>query len=264
MKNSKLPEVIYYKDELNDEFSTAIIDPIPIDENYDYGKNTFWWNFRRFFFYRVFAMPLAWIYLKVKYHHKIVNRGVTKAYQKGGFFIFGNHTNILCDPLVPTFVSWPKGVFVVVHPNNVSIPGIGLKMRLLGALPLPDNLAATKNFMNTMKMRVESKKSICIYPEAHIWPFYTKIRPFPDLSFRYPIQYKVPVFCFTNTYEKRRFSKNPRMVTYVDGPFFPDENLSSKEQRADLREKVYKAMCERSKNNTIELIKYIKAEDKHD
>ena len=100
-----------------------------------------------------------------------------------------------------------------------------------------------------------------IYPEAHIWPFYTKIRPFADSSFRYPIQYGCPVFCFTNTYQKRRFSKTPRIVTYVDGPFFPNENLDRKEKQADLRNRVYEAMCERSKMNNVELIKYVKATD---
>ena len=254
-------KVIYYEDELNDEFSTMKITPIPIDEHYDYGGNSFFWHFRRFLFYRLFAMPLAFLYLKLKYRHKIINRAVLKPWQKGAFFIYGNHTNILSDPLVPTFVSFPKSVFVVVHPNNVSIPHIGQKMRLLGALPLPDNFAAAKNFMRTMEMRVKAKCSVCIYPEAHIWPFYTKIRPFPDTSFKYPVQYKIPAFCFTNVYQKRRFSKNPRMITYVDGPFFADASLSAKEQRKALRDAVYEKMCQRSALNNVELIKYIKKTD---
>ncbi|MBR4323304.1 1-acyl-sn-glycerol-3-phosphate acyltransferase [Treponema sp.] len=254
-------KVIYYEDELNDEFSTMKITPIPIDEHYDYGGKSFFWHFRRFLFYRLFAMPLAFLYLKLKYRHKIINRAVLKPWQKGAFFIYGNHTNILSDPLVPTFVSFPKSVFVVVHPNNVSIPHIGQKMRLLGALPLPDNFAAAKNFMRTMEMRIKSKCSICIYPEAHIWPFYTKIRPFPDTSFKYPVQYKVPAFCFTNVYQKRHFSKNPRMITYVDGPFFADASLSAKEQRKALRDAVYEKMCQRSVLNNVELIKYIKKTD---
>lgn len=251
-------KIIYYTDELNDEFSTMKITPIPIDEHYDYGSNSVWWWLRRFFFYRVFAMPIAWCYLKLKYRHRVLNRAVMKPYRKGAYFIYGNHTNILCDPLVPTFACLPKGVFVVVHPNNVSIPHIGQKMRLLGALPLPDNFAAAKNFMHTMTMRIASKQAICIYPEAHIWPFYTKIRPFGDLSFKYPVQYKTPVFCFTNVYQKRRFSKTPRMLTYVDGPFFADETLPSKEQRKVLRDAVYEAMCARSSLNNVEVIQYIR------
>ena len=44
MKNKK---TIYYKDELNDEFSTAQITPITIDENYKYKHGKTWdtWSF---------------------------------------------------------------------------------------------------------------------------------------------------------------------------------------------------------------------------
>ena len=39
--DKNLPPVIYYSDELSDEFSTAQITPIKIDANYDYGNNSF-------------------------------------------------------------------------------------------------------------------------------------------------------------------------------------------------------------------------------
>ncbi|MBQ7619585.1 MAG: hypothetical protein IJS51_05585, partial [Treponema sp.] len=66
--------VIYYSDELNDEFSEMQIKAIPIDQNYDYGQSGLWWNIKRFFWYRIFSMPIAWLWLKLKYRHKIVNR----------------------------------------------------------------------------------------------------------------------------------------------------------------------------------------------
>ena len=69
--------------------------------------------------------------------------------------------------------------------------------------------------------------------------------------------FKKPVF----PPQKRRFSKNPKMVTYVDGPFFADENLSPKEKRRSLRNQVFETMCERSKLNEVELIKYEKLEN---
>lgn len=259
MKSKETP-VIYYTDELSNEFSGTPIDAIKIDKNYDYGNNSMWWRFRHFMFYRMFATPLAFLFLKLKYRQKFVNRSVTKKYQNKAFFIFGNHTNSIADAFIPTFTSWPKQAFLITNADNVSIKGMGQSTKFLGAMPLPGDSAAVKNFLDIIKLRVETKKSICIYPEAHIWPYYTKIRPFPDTSFRYPVSYKTPVFAFTNTYQKRKLSKNPQIVTYVDGPFFADEKLSIKEQRADLREKVYNAMCARSLNNNVELIKYIKKE----
>ena len=259
--DKKLPPIIYYSDELTDEFSTAQITPIKIDASYDYGNNSFGWRIKHFFWYRIVATPIAWFFLKFKYAHKIIGRKKIRPYKKGSFYIFGNHTNAIADALIPTFVSWPKHTYVIVHANNVSIPGMGQVTKYMGAIPLPDDMAATKNFLNTVKLRTETAKSLTIYPEAHIWPFCTWIRNFPDTSFRYPVQYKTPVFCFTNTYQKRRFSKNPRIVTYVDGPFYADESLSQKDKRAALRNMVYNAMVERSRMNNCELIKYIKKEE---
>lgn len=256
----KRPDTIYYKDELNDEFAGDSIQPRPIDERYWYGDNSFYFRIMRLFWYRIFAFPIAWAYLKLKYHHKIINRGVIAKYKKNSIFVFANHTNNIADALIPSMVSFPHSTFVVVNANNVSMPVLGKITPYLGALPLPDNMTATKNFMNTMKLRLQKNSSIMIYPEAHIWPFYTKIRPFTDLSFRYPIINNCPTFCFTNTYQKRKFSRTPRIVTYVDGPFFPDESLGKKEKQTDLRNRVYEKMVERSRNNNVEIIKYIKQE----
>lgn len=263
MKNKQ--QIIYYQDELNEEFSTAQITARPIDENYFYGNSSFWWKFKSKFWYRIIFFLPAMAILKFGYGNRIVNRKVLKKVPRNQtIFIFGNHTNFLADAFIPTKLSRPKKTYVIVHPNNVSMPVLGKITPYLGALPLPDNMAATRNFMEIVKLRAHENTSICIYPEAHIWPYYTKIRPFVDLSFRYPVQYKTPVFCFTNTYQKRKFSKKPKMITYVDGPFYADENLKEKEQRKQLRDMVYNTMVERSKLSNIEFIKYIKKEESND
>ena len=70
-----------------------------------------------------------------------------------------------------------------------------------------------KNFINAIETHLNRKHPITIYPEAHIWPYYTKIRPFRDVSFRYPIQYKKPTFCMTNTYQS--YGKNRDKVKIV-------------------------------------------------
>lgn len=254
----KEQKIIYYSDELNDEFSDGNIKTRIIDENYKYGDESFFWNLKRFFLYRFLAVPISWICIKIGYHHKIVNKKILRKVRGKNYYIYANHTNQMADPFIPAFVCSPSYIYVIVHANNVSIPVIGRAMTYLGAMPLPANMAATKNFLNTIKMRSENQYPIVIYPEAHIWPFYTKIRPFVDMSFRYPVQYKAPVYCFTNTYQKRKFSKRPKLVTYVDGPFYADENLSPKEQKTDLRNQVYNKMVERSQNSNIEMIKYIK------
>ena len=135
----------------------------------------------------------------------------------------------------------------------------GLKhlVEMLGAIPVPGNKEAMKHFIEAVTKRIKHRYCITIYPEAHIWPYYTKIRPFKEVSFEYPVKLKTPVFCFTNTYQKYGKKKNKiQIVTYIDGPFFADETLSNKEAKMKLRDEVYNCMVERSKNSNVEYIEY--------
>lgn len=249
---------IYYEDELNDEFSTAVITPRKIDGKYVYCHKGLRKKITHFFWYRIVAMPLAFLYTKIKFHHKIVGAEKMKSARGAGCFMYGNHTQIIGDPLIPNMINKSRDKYVIVHPNNVSIPVIGRITPSLGALPLPDDRAAGKNFAAAIERRLSEGAAIVIYPEAHIWPYYTKIRPFSDSSFYYPIKYSVPVYAFTNVYKKRRLSRRPNIITYVDGPFAPDESLPLPERRRQLRDEVYSAMCARAQTSDCEYIRYIK------
>ena len=74
-----------------------------------------------------------------------------------------------------------------------------------------------------------------IYPEAHIWPYYTKIRPFKNVSFAYPVNLEKPVYCMTNTYQSYGKKKDKiKIINYIDGPFYANKELSTKEQKRKL------------------------------
>lgn len=51
------------------------------------------------------------------------------------------------------------------------------------------------------------------------------------------------------------------MISYIDGPFYPNKELKPKEAQEELRNKVYEKMLERSKNSNVEVIQYIKKEN---
>lgn len=251
-------KVIYYKDELNDEFSLATITAKKIDGNYKYEHHSFFKKFTHFFWYRIVATPIAFIYTKLVFHHKVINKKLFKPFKKKGYFVYGNHTQDIGDAFIPNVINFPKTNYIIVHPNNVSMPVLGKITPSLGALPLPDDLVAYKNFIKAVENKIKENHAVVIYPEAHIWPFYTKIRPFVDKSFHYPVQYDVPAFCFTNTYQKRKHSKKPKIVTYIDGPFYPNKDLPLNLRKKDLRDRIYNCMCERSKNSNVVWIEYKK------
>lgn len=121
---------------------------------------------------------------------------------------------------------------------------------------------AGTNGLSCIESRIRQNSAIMIYPEAHIWPYYTKIRDFPYPSFEYACRLNKPIFVLTNCYQKRRFSKKPKILTFVDGPFYPNPDLSKKEAAKELREIAYHTMCHRAaEHSTYEYIRYIKEEE---
>ena len=202
-------------------------------------------------------MPIKIGYSKIKFRLKYIGREKLKKYKNTGYFIYANHTQPFADTFIPSVANYPKRNFLIVNPANVSIKYAGHIIEMLGAIPTPDDKTAAKNFLQTIEKRIKQKYSVTIYPEAHIWPYYTKIRPFKDVSFKYPVELNVPVFSLTNTYQS--YGKNKiKIVSYIDGPFFAKNELNKKEKQKDLRNIVYETMQERSKNSNVEYIKYVK------
>ncbi len=259
MKDNDMDDkkIIYYQDELNDDFAQSKIEPVKIDGNYKYIRKNPIWNITAFLLYRVIATTSAFVYTKLKFNMKIVNKKVLKKCKNQGYFVYLNHTQEILDTLIPTLATFPKRVYIIAHPNNVSIKGLKTANKMLGALPIPGDLESSKNFLNAIQTYIKKKKVIAIYPEAHVWPYYTKIRNFKEVSFRYPVKLDTPVFSVTCTYSEKK-NKKPKITIYVDEPFYPNKNKSQKDAEKILRDEVYNKMVERSKNSTFEYIKYVK------
>lgn len=255
---SEKKEIRYYKDELEDDFATMEnIKIVNVDEKYKFIHKNPIWNIASIITQNVLSMPIKYLYAKIKFNIKYIGKEKLKKARKEGYFIYANHTQVFADTFIPSLANYPKRNFFIVDPANISMPGLKLLVRLLGAYPLPSNFKAYKNFLTAIKKTIEKKHSITIYPEAHIWPYYTKIRNFKAVSFKYPVELNTDVFCLTNTYHKRKNGKI-QIISYIDGPFTANSNLPKKEAQQDLRNRVYNQMVERSKNSDYEKIIYKK------
>lgn len=253
----KLQKVYYYEDEVNDDFAGTDIKRRPLPENYQYLNTGFWQKLRRFFVYYCIVRPIAVFYNKVIKRVKYVDRQKLKGHKKEGAFIYGNHTSMMIDAFNPSYLARPRPADVVVNADASSIKGIGWLIKSVGGLPIPEGFHAMSRFNAALAEAYKRKHWIAIYPEAHIWHYYTGIRPFPATSFIYPVKQNSVVFSYTMTYQKRKHSRRPKRVVYIDGPFYPDSSLPPKAAAKKLRDEVYSAMCERAKLNTCEYIKYI-------
>ena len=261
-KKSFPVKTVYYDDENKDEFSTANIKAKKIDRNYVFISPSPFWKLARFFAYRVFAMPIAFLYSKLVLGQRVKNRRILRSFRKKGYFLYVNHTQQIGDAFLPNIALFPKSVYMIVHPDNVSMKVLGKITPYLGAIPTPTTISAMRNFRNAVEKRILEGHTVTVYPEAHIWPYHVGIRNFPSTSFTFPCDFDEPSFVMTNTYKKRKLFKKPRVVSYIDGPFYPNLTLPKHERAEELRGRIYNKMKERSSLSDCEYIRYLPREHK--
>ncbi|MCI8590533.1 MAG: 1-acyl-sn-glycerol-3-phosphate acyltransferase [Clostridiales bacterium] len=210
--------------------------------------------------YRAVATPIGWIYSRVFHGVRVKNRSVILKL-RGGCFLYGNHTQNVIDAFLPTIAAFPKRCDVITARDAVSLPVIKHVVPALGGVPLPETYKDVRSFMDSIRRRLKRGHAIAIYPEAHIWPYYNKIRPFSEAAFTYPYRFGVPAVPFTVTYHKRKIlSFLPPVVTVVIGePVFPNAALGKKEAMKQMRDEVYEQMCAAAEDSYAH-IQYVKKE----
>lgn len=253
----KLQKVYYYSDEVNDDFAGTNITRKELPPDYEYLNKGFWRRFLRGIIYHGIVRAATLIYTKLIKRVRYAGKKKLKGYKKRGAFIYGNHTAMMLDAVNPTHLAFPRSADVIINADAVSIKGIGWLVKLIGGIPIPEGFHAMARFNSALGEAIEKRHWIAVYPEAHIWHYYTKIRPFAATSFIYPVKFGVPAFSYTMTYQKRRHSRYPRRVVYIDGPFFADPTLPPKVAAKKLRDEIYSAMCARAEISNCEYIRYI-------
>lgn len=263
MHKNKEKQIIYYTDELNDDFGGKVEKQKVIDSNFKFiHKNIFWRFFECIAFYPI-VVPVFWFYTRVIRGIKFVNKKNIKKVKGKNYFLFGNHTGFY-DGFIPNLISLPKRTKIIVSPHAVSIRGIKNFIQMLGAYPLPTGLNGMHKFVEGINYYNKHDWNITIYPEAHIWPYYTKIRPFKDNSFGYPVSTNSPVFAFCTTFSKPtglfKKARKANIKVYISEPFYPNLDVPKKQAQKELRDKVYNFMTETAaKYSDYEVITYLPA-----
>lgn len=259
----KKTKTIYWSDELNDDFNRfdKVEDNPPLPENYAYiHKNVFHRMWDAFLYYAI-AKPILGGYCffhGIRYKNK---RNLKRLHGKGAF-IYSNHVSISDVFKFQSYIIGRKRVNIIGYSNASSIPLAKSLVKSLGYLPIPTE-KDTNNLLNlkdAVHFYVKNRKQyVLIYPEAHIWPFYTKIRDFKSVSFYYPAEAMAPIIPAVTVFRKVWYSKKPRQTVIFGRPIFPDPSLTTIENRDYLCEECKRQMIHLS--NTIkqkEYIKYIK------
>lgn len=260
MKKEK--RVIYYTDESSDDFAGTNISARQIDGSYKYVRRGIIYRVCSFILYYLIALPIVWFIERAVMRVRFVNKKALRACRGKPVFLYGNHTGWY-DAFTPCLISAPRRNSTVVSPDAVSIKGLRTVVAMLGGIPVPTSLRAMRNFSEAIEYH-HKNTNITVYPEAHIWPFYTGVRSFPDTSFAYPVRLGSPVFAFFTAYtEPRGFLsafRRANATVYVSDAIYPDTSLPEREARRELCERVRAFMEEKSALSTYSAIEYIKRE----
>ncbi len=256
-----MERVLYYSSETSDDFAANGIEHKDLPPSYRFAFKNPIARAAAFFLYYLFGIPFGFLFQKIVFHEKIVGRKKLKPYRKTGYFLYGNHTRTAGDAYCPGAVAFPKKAYIIANADCMNIPGMRFMVKAFGAIPIPLSVGKMKEFVRAVETFEQEGRVITIYPEAHIWPYYTKIRPFSSVSFRYPAESGKPVFTFTTVYKKRKFGKRPKTVVYVDGPFFPKESSTVSEKKQELRDLCFEAMTARAALSDCEYVRYEKKPD---
>ena len=266
-KDWKKSKTIYWKDEINDDFDEVGLKRPSVPEGYKYKRTNPFNTFVSGILYHGIAKPFLGLYCLCK-GIKIKGKENLKKLHGKGAFIYCNHTAITDVFKFQALVFfWRRRVNIIGYPDTLSMPIVRNLARALGYLPLPlqGDVKNMINLMDAMKFYIEKKQFILIYPEAHIWPYYTKIRNFHSGSFNYPARLEAPVLPVVTTWRKSKLCKKPKQTLYILEPIFPDPEKTTAENKEYLYEETLRVMkkCAESVPQ-YEYIKYIKIENKEE
>ena len=100
----------------------------------------------------------------------------------------------------------------------------------------------------TDKILKDEKKFVGIYPEAALWPYYTKIRKFKPGAFHFAVKDDVPIIPVVINFRAPRgiqkwFNMKVRYVTvHIGKPIYANKDLPFNESVAELMERSHTIM----------------------
>ena len=230
-------ETIEEKKEENSENSTPVVDenahtyhtvdakPVVLKDNYNFFfQSKFKYFMSRFIMILVgcICMPFILLFTGLR----IRGRKNYKLVKKKGCILISNHIN----PGDAFFTGWSlmrRRVYITSLQSNLGLPfGFGKMIRIMGAVPIPEEKKQIPRFRSQFLKEIEKKRKILIYPEAALIPFCDHIRPFKKGAFRLAIVEDTPILPIVYTYRKpkflyRLFRRKPCLTLNFLEPYYP-------------------------------------------
>lgn len=228
------------KEEIVDEnahtYHTVDAKPVKLKDNYNFFyRSKFKYFMSRFImiFVGILFYPFIWLFTGLR----VKGRKNYKKIKKQGCILISNHIN----PGDAFFTGWTlmrRRVYITSLQSNLGLPfGFGKLIRIMGAVPIPEEKKQIPRFRKQFLEEIEWKRKILVYPEAALIPFCDHIRPFKKGAFRLALVDDTPILPIVYTYRKpkglyRIWRRKPCLTLNFLEPYYPS-NEGSHAERID-------------------------------
>ena len=226
---------------------------IVFDEHYPYLDDSLSFRIQNWIGYNLVLYPLVFTLNHIRFGLRIRGREILKKYKKefkNGAITISNHMYRLDCPVVLEAVRANRHTRIPMYAANFNTKDNWF-MRMVGGIPLPENMAALKKFNAAFDEFHRRGWWFHIFPEAARWDFYKPLRPFRKGAFTMAYKYGMPIIPCVITYRERAgiyklFGKpsQPLLTVTIGEPIFPDKTNSRKEEvdrmRTEARQRMEK------------------------
>lgn len=175
---------------------------VEIDAKYNFRIKNPIGKFFAGIFWAIVALLVPFIVL-VSHATRIKGKRNLHTLKNSGAIIVPNHVLYL-DCMIAAQCAYPKKMYLHVMEGSMKIPVLRHLMKALGGMPIPTKVSAKRAFITETNKILKEKKFVCVYPEAALWPYYEKIRPFKSGAFHFAVKNNVPVVPICINFRKQR------------------------------------------------------------
>jgi len=188
----------------------------------EYAKGLLFKLFSRLFF-SGFAIPLMQFWMRVVLGARIRGKRNLKGLRSA--VTVCNHVHYL-DSVLVALALFPRKATYPTFPKNVKSILPGKIVRILGGVPIPENMGAVKTFFEEMEFLLLKNHIVHFFPEGLMVPYDTALRKFRKGAFHLAALARVPIVPMLITFEPpkgmyRLIRKKPVMTLHVGKPIEP-------------------------------------------
>lgn len=159
-----------------------------------------------------------------------------------------NHVHYLDCTMVACALR-DRELFFPTLATNYDIPVASWLIARLGGIPIPTQIQGMVRFSREVGELLRAGKSIHLFPEGWLTPYYDGLRPFKKGAFAFAYANNIPLVPMVITYHEpegwqRLFKSKPALHLHVLEPVYPDPAAPQGREIERLRTRCHSAMAE--------------------